>query len=541
MTALLHQHLRRDWLQLSLWLLATYALAAAAVGGVAASYGTEPERVSVLAAVMANPVIMLFRGLPSGAELEAFTLFLIFPFLAMMAGFMSTFLAVRHTRTEEETGRTELVGATPAGRTTPVIATIVHGALANLVLAALVFIAFASANFDLRGCLVAGLAAGSVGLCFLAVGLVSAQFMRTSRGANSRAVWVLLITFLFSGIGNAAGTPSADLQSVQSSWLSWLSPFGWGENTRPFASNNLWPVALTVAVAIVLIGVALALHATRDLGESLIAERLGRADAPRALSTPTALVWRLSRGSLLGWAIGALLTGLLATSLASVIGSLGTQIPAVQTILDALSKGGSLEQGMVVIFFVMVGLLAACAGVQTVCHARQEEAHGTAELVRQAPLGRVRWLGGYLVVALGAVVLVPAVAVLGAVVGVATRHAAGPASDWNLARDALVAGAGQVAAASTFVAITALIFVLAPRLTIVIGWTLVMLGVVLGLFGPLFGLAQWLVDLSPLTQAPTITGGAIDLRRLWWMLLATTVGVAASLTLMRRRELVSGG
>ena len=126
MNALLRQRVRRDWLQLLLWLLGTYALAAAAVGGVAASYGTEPDRVAVLAAVMANPVIMLFRGLPSGAELDAFTLFLIFPFLAMMAAFMSTFLAVRHTRTEEELGRAELVGATPAGRTTPLIATIVR-------------------------------------------------------------------------------------------------------------------------------------------------------------------------------------------------------------------------------------------------------------------------------------------------------------------------------------------------------------------------------------------------------------------------------
>ena len=168
MNALLRQRVRRDWLQLLLWLLGTYALAAAAVGGVAASYGTEPDRVAVLAAVMANPVIMLFRGLPSGAELDAFTLFLIFPFLAMMAAFMSTFLAVRHTRTEEELGRAELVGATPAGRTTPLIATIVHGCLANLALALLVFLAFVMGGFDPLGCLIAGLALDGAAAAWLA-------------------------------------------------------------------------------------------------------------------------------------------------------------------------------------------------------------------------------------------------------------------------------------------------------------------------------------------------------------------------------------
>lgn len=536
MSALLGQRLRRDWLQLLLWLLGTAALAAATVGGVSASYGTESDRVAVLAAVMANPVIMLFRGLPSGAGPQAFTLFLILPFLAMMAAFMSTFLAVRHTRTEEELGRAELVGATPAGRTTPLIATIVHGALANLVLALLVFLAFISANFDPFGCLVAGLATGAVGLCFVGVGLVAAQLMRTARGANSLAVWVLLIAFLCSGIGNAAGTPSADLRSVQSSWLTWLSPFGWAENTRPFATNNLWPILLTLAMSVVLIGLAVALHAGRDMGESLITERLGRPDASALLSSPLGLVWRLTWGALLGWSIGGLLVGLLATSLASVIGSLGSEIPAVQTIFDALSKGGSLEQGMVVIFFVLAGLLAACAGVQTVCRARQEETQGTAELVRTAPVDRVRWLADYLVVAVVGVVLVAASAVVGAVIGVAARE-----GDWSLARAALVAGAGQVAAASVFVAITALVFVIAPRLTIVLGWTLVMLGVVLGLFDALFGLPDWLVNLSPLAQAPTVTSDAVDIKGLWWLIAAVVSLTGASFALMRRRELASAG
>ncbi|KRA24734.1 polyketide antibiotic transporter [Microbacterium sp. Root61] len=536
MSALLRQRLRRDWLQLLLWLLGTYALAAAAVGGVAQAYGTEPDRVNVLAAVMANPVIMLFRGLPSGAGPAAFTLFLIFPFLAMMAAFMSTFLAVRHTRADEELGRAELVGATPAGRFTPLWATIIHGTLANVVLALLVTVGFLSGGFPGYGSLVAGLAAGAVGLCFLGVGLVAGQLMRTSRGANSVAVWVLLIAFLLSGIGNAAGTPSADLQSIQSSWLTWLSPFGWGENTRPFAADNLWPAALAVGIALVLTAIAVSLHASRDLGESLIAERLGRRDAGPLLSSPMGLVWRLTWGSVLGWSVGGLLTGLLATSLAAVIDSIGTEIPAVQTIFEALSRGGSLQQGMVVIFFLIVGLLAASAAVQTLCRARQEEAHGTAELVLSAPVDRVRWLADYIVVAFAAILLVAASGVLGAVLGVATSG-----GEWSLAQDALVSGAGQVAAASVFLALTALVFVIAPRWTIPVGWTLVMLGVLLGLFGSLFGFPEWIVNLSPLTQAPLVVQDGVDLKGLWWLIMASVIGAAAALLLMRRRELATDG
>lgn len=537
MRALLAQRLRRDWVQLLLWLLGTAALAASSVSGVASAYGDERDRVEVLAAVMANPVIMLFRGLPSGAELDAFTLFLILPFLAMMAAFMSTFLAVRHTRAEEEQGRAELIGATPASRITPLLATMIHGTLANLVLTALVFVSFAGAGYDPFGCLVAGLASGAVGLCFLGVGLASAQLVHTSRAANSIAVWVLLITFLLAGIGNALGTPSGDLQRITSSWLAWLSPFGWAENARPFADNLLWPLGLCVVAALALAAAALALQAGRDTGEALLHARPGRAWARETtFSTPITIVWRQSWGSLLGWAIGGLITGLLATSLGSVLDSLSTNIPAVQHLLDALAGGGGLGQGMVVIFFMIVGLLAACAGVQTVCRARQDEVHGTAELMLSAPVDRVRWLTSYLLIAGVGIVYVAAAGLLGAVLGVLARG-----TDWSLAHDALVTAGGQALAAAVFVALTALLFVLLPRTTIPLGWTLVMLGILLGLFGALFQLPEWAVNLSPLVAAPTVVQDAVDARGLWWLVGVVVAGIAASLVLMRRRELAARG
>lgn len=534
--ALWRQRLRRDRVQLSLWIGGTGLLALASVSGVQQSYGDLASRQEVLVAVMANPVIMMFRGLPSGAALDAFTLFLIFPFLAMMAAFMSTFLAVRHTRMDEELGRAELVAATPAGRTAPLTATVLHGVGANLVLALLVAGAFAAAGYDPYGSLVSGLGAGAVGLTFLGIGLVAGQLMRTSRGANSLAVWVLLVSFIVCGLGNALGTPSDDLQRIESSWLAWLSPFGWGENIRPFDENAVWLAALCAGVGVALVAIAFALQQARDLGESLIAERPGRLTAPATLSSPIGLVWRLTRGSVLGWVAGALISGLLATSLGAVVNELGADIPALDAIITALSQGGSLEQGMVVIFYVMVGVLAACAAVQTVSRARQEEAHGTAEVVLASPVGRVRWLGGFLVVAFVAVVLVCGAAVLGSWLGVVAKDA-----DGSLAQDAAIAGAGQIAGASVFLMLTALCFVLAPRLTIVLGWVLVVLALVFGMFGPLFGMPEWLTNLSPFTVTPAPTADGVDLKGLWWLIAAGVVGTALALGLMRRRELASGG
>ena len=534
--ALLAQRLRRDRVQLLLWIIGTALLAYATYTGVTQSYATEQQRSSLLAAAIANPVILLFRGLPSGPDQGAFMLFLIFPFLAMLAAFMSSFLAVRHTRGDEEVGRAELVAATAAGRTLPLIATLVHGILANVALAVLTTAALLGTGLPLTGSLIAGTAAAAVGVAFLGIGLVAAQLMRTSRGANSLAVWVLMIAFVLAGIGNAIGTPSDDLQRMQSSWLTWLSPFGWGEQTRPFADDNAWPIVLCAGFGMLLAAVAIALQSVRDLGASFIPERGGRRDARASLTGPLALAWRLTWPSILGWAVGGLLTGVLATSLASVIDDIGAQNPAVEQVIEQLAGGTDVQKGTIVVFFTVLGILAACGAVQTVCRARQEETRGTAELVLSDAVGRVRWLASFAGTAFAGILLVAAAGVAGAALGLASRN-----GDGSLMGDVVVTASGQVVAASVFGVLTALIFVLAPRLTIPLGWTLVLVGMVLGLFGPLFGFPGWVVNLSPFGVAPSPTADGIDVKGLWWLLLAVVVGGAASLNLMGRRELAADG
>ncbi len=534
--ALMGQRVRRDWVQVLLWSLGTALLAFASYVGVSDAYGTEQDRASLLAAALANPVILLFRGLPSGTDEGAFMVFLILPWLALLAAFMSTFLAVRHTRGDEEAGRAELVAATPAARTIPFAATALHGALANVLLAALTAAAFVAVGLGVEGSLLAGAAVGAVGWVFLGVGLLAAQLMRTSRGANSLAVWLLVGTFVLAGLGNAIGTPSDDLTRMESSWLTWLSPFGWSENSRAFDEDLWWPVILCSAAALLLAAVSAVLVSARDLGGSFIAERPGRVAAAPTLSGPTGLVWRLTRGAVLGWTVGGLLTGVLSTSLASIVAEVGASNPSVEQILQQISGEGSIEQGTVTTFFTMLGVLAACCAVQVVCRARQEEAHGTAEPVLAAAVGRVRWLAGYLLIALVGILLIVAAAIGGAAIGIA-----GQDGNWELMRTVVVTGAGQVAAASVFLVITALAFVIAPRATIALGWSLVLLGMMLGLFGPLFQLPEEVVRLSPIAVTPITDGDEVDLRGLWWLLLVTVVGAAASLTLMRRRQLATSG
>jgi ABC-2 type transport system permease protein len=536
LATLLRQRLRRDWLQLLLWILATVLMAYSGFAGVTQSYATVKDRVEVLAAVMANPVIMMFRGLPSGASEGQFLSFEVLPWLTMLAALMSTFLAVRHTRGDEEAGRTELVAATAVGRALPTIATIIHGLAANLVLGVLVALALIGSKLDATGSWLMGATSATTGIAFLGIGLIAAQLMRTSRGANALTVWILVGTFLINGIGNVAGTPSDDLTRISSSGLVWVSPFGWAEQARPYDTDDGWPALLGVAFGLVLAIAAVALQSARDIGEGFIPARPGRIHARPALSTPHALVWRLTNGAIVGWAVGGALTGLLATKLSGLAGEISGQNPAVQQILDKIGKAGNLEETVVSVFFTMLGILAACAAVQIVVRARQEEAHGTAENVLALPVGRVRWLADYLLVATFAIAIIVAAAMLAAFAGLA-----GNAHASSLAPVVAVVGLGQGLAACVFTVLTGLVFVLLPRGTIGIAWALVLLATVFGLFGPLFGLPEWTTRFSPFSVTPIVSNGDTDPRGTLWLVLVVVAGAAASLALMRRRELQPAG
>ena len=298
---LLWQRIRRDRLQLALWIVGSAVLTWASMGAVFETFGEEQDRREILGVAIATRTILVFRGTPNGVDDGAFAFFLLFAWLALMGGLMSTFLAVRHTRKEEEEGRAEAVSATPAGRVLPTTATVVHGVLANVALGLFIALALIATGLDPGGSFVWGVAIMVSGIAFLAFGLFAAQLFRTSRGANSLSVTFVLAAYLLRGIGDAAGTPSEDLLHIAPAWPSRLSPIGYGQFTGAFVENDLTPLLIPLAFASGLIGVVFGLQAVRDQGASLLAGRPGRATAGPVLSSSFGLAWRLNTSILLSW------------------------------------------------------------------------------------------------------------------------------------------------------------------------------------------------------------------------------------------------
>lgn len=537
--ALIRQRLRRDRWQLLIWLVCIPLLALFSAVSIHQTFGSDASRVQLIRLAIADPTILVLRGLPQGTSLASVTFFEIFSFLALLAGLMNTFLAVRHSRAEEESGRAELIASTAAGRLLPTAATVLYATLVDIVLAVLTACGFAVAGLPLAGSFVAGAATGGAGLAFFAVGLLLAQVFSTSRGANGFSSAVVVLAFLLRGIGDSTGTVFGDGTHVRSAWPTWLSPIGWGEQFAPYTADDLRPLLLQLGLAAVLVLAVFALQSVRDTGAGIIPERAGRADAAAMLSGTLGLAWRLQWPTVLGWALGGALTGLLAGSLGSVVGSSIANDPSLSGIRDAIGHigaGGSgpLTQLFISAIFSIVGVLAAACAVQAVVRLRQEEAAGTAELLLATPVSRARWLFSFVVVGLIAVV---AVLLAAAVASGLSAVAAG--ADASTIGDSFAAATAQLPVALVYLGVLTLLFVVLPSWTVPVAWATLGVGAFVGIFGGLMNFPDAIRHLSPFADAPVVVG-SVDWTGGYWMLGITAAALVGAAALIRRRDFAIG-
>ncbi|MFJ6314124.1 ABC transporter permease [Pseudarthrobacter oxydans] len=527
---------RRDRVAVPVWILGITLLSFATSTAVATQFGDEAAQVAILTLAAANPAFLFLRGLPDGTGVGAVVFFQGYAFTAVLAGLMSTLLVVRHTRSDEELGRAELLGSVPIPRAASLTATLLLGTAANLVLAVFVAGAFIAAGLPAAGSAAAGAAVGSVGTFFVALAAVAAQALPSGRSANGAAAGLVGVAYLVRGIGDALGTPSADLLHVASAWPSLLSPIGWGQRTRPFSSPDLAFLLVPLAAAAVLAALAVVIRRRRDVGASLLPERLGKERAGLGGRSFVGLAWRLQRSTLAGWCVGAAALGAVAGVLSPMASETVSSIAPLRELIARLVPGG--QTGLIDVFVTallgMAGVFAAAAGIQAVLRMRAEEAEGRAEILLSAPVSRARWLGANLFVAAVSAAVVSTTAGTAAAVGLAVSGTSdGPA--WSLVPAALA----HVPAALVFAAAAAVAFALAPRLSILVAWGVLAVAIVLGEFGELFGLPAWLQDASPFRHSSAMPVESFNQAGAVGLLLVAAAGAALAAYFLRRRDLAA--
>lgn len=518
---MLRLYLRRDRIVLPLWvLLLSIPLAPVYIESIAAIYPTAADRASLMASIMASPAQRAMYGQVYNNSIGAVGIWKAGMFHVLIA-VAAILTLIRHTRADEETGRTELINSTMVGRyaslTAALLMTFGAGTATGLLGAA----GLLTTDTEPGGSLAFGAALIGSSLVFTAVAAVAAQLSPSARFTRNIAFCVLAASYTLRAVGDAG-----------SGSLSWLSPLGWSLQVRPYAGERWWVLLAHLATATVLTLLAYRLLAGRDVGAGLIPERTGAGAASSTLQGAFGLVWRLDRGALLLWTVGLCLYGLV---VGSVLPGLGEELGGGTIARDVVTRlGGSneLEQSFIAVTFSMLGMMAAAFAISLALRLHQEETTQRTETVLASAISRTRWLATHLVISL----IGPSAAML--VAGMATGLSYGIAAHDVAGKLMIAVGAAavQLPAIWLLTAVTAAIFALTPR-SAPAAWGVLIGFVSIYLLGSLSGFPQWLLDLEPFTHIPRV-GHDFSIVPLLWLLAINAALVAVAALAYRRRDAV---
>ena len=516
---------RRDRIMLPAWIYVLTALVAGTAYSFRKLYPTAAGREQFAAAAARNPALLSLYGPLSGNSVGSLTAWRYGAFAALGAGLMSVFVVVRHTRADEETGRLELAGSAAVGRRAALAAGLLIAAGANVVLAAVISAALVALGLPAAGSVSLALAIAGCGLVFTCVAAVTAQLAQTARGARGAAIGALAAAYLLRALGDSAGPRGPG-------WLSWLSPVGWAELVRSFGQVRWWILALPLATSVVAFAAAGVLAARRDYGAGLLRQRPGPARAAGWLRGPLALAWRLQRGTLAGWVVGALVYGAVVGQAAQGIGGLLSS-SEIRKILVRLGGHASFINAYLAAIMSFSGLIAAGYAVSVVLRLRSEETGERADPLLAAGARRLSWALGQLCIAAGGTALILAAVGLGAGLGYALRSGTGGTEVARLAGAGLV----QLPAALVSAGVAMALFGLVPRASVAGGWTALGVFVMTALLGAALQLPHWILDMSPFTQVPKLPGGTVRAAPLAWLTVIAVALAAAGLAGLQRRDI----
>jgi ABC-2 type transport system permease protein len=518
--ALMRLALRLDRVRLTVWVLLLSIMPMGTAANYFKLYPTEAD-LRAVSGLLANPSLVALSGPLFDVSIGGITVWKIGVTEFILVGLMSLLTVVRHTRTEEETGRLELIRATVVGRHAPLTAALLVTAIANLAIAVLGALGLIATGLPVAGSVAFGLATGLTGMLFAAIAAAAAQLTSSARTASGIAGAVLGGTYLLRAVGDTGPA-----------WLTWVSPTGWALHIRPYGGERWWVAALFVAVTAVLAATGYVLAGRRDLGAGLVAERPGPVEASPALRSPLALAWRLHRGLLLGWTVALALTGAVMGGAAAGIADLKSPNQQLTDILARMGGSSGFTDEFLAAIFGITGMVAAAYTVQATLRLRQEESSGRVEALLATRVGRLSWAASHLAFALlGTALLLAVAGVAGGLAYGVQVHDVG-AQVGRLLGAAMV----QLPAAWVLAGLGTALIGLAPRLSSLAWAALIVFGLIF-LLGALFGLNQWIIDLTPFAHVPKLPGATFSVTPVLWLTVVAVVLGGVGLAALRRRDM----
>lgn len=516
--------LRRDRIRMPLWIFsfvfATIATALALTG----LYGNAQER-QAIAAAMENPAMTAMVGPGYGMENYTMGAMMAHQMLLMTAvvvGLMSVLLVIRHTRTDEEEGRIEMIRSLPVGRLANVAATLAMLFLVNIVLALVTGVGLFALNIDsmdLEGSMLYGAALGSTGMIFASVTAVFAQLSHNARSAVGLSIGFLLIAYIVRAIGD-----------VGNEAVSWLSPLGWIVRSEVYVNNIWWPVLMTAGVALLLGVLAMYLNSIRDLGAGFLPARAGRIHASPLLQGPLGLAFRLQRTGLIAWAFAMYILGV---SYGSVMGDMESFFADVDIMQDMLvpMEGFSLVEQFVPTLMSVMTIIGTIPVLMAILKLKGEEKNNRTEHVLGRAVSRNRLLGGYLLISLITSFVMISLAGLG--LGTTADAVMEDGFDVGMAYQAALA---YLPAVWVMIGLTVLLLGWMPKFTGFI-WLYLTFSFFVIYLGNLFQLPEWVEKLTPYGYISAIPLEEFNVLQAVLLTLMAVVAMAAGFAGYRRRDI----
>ena len=411
----------------------------------------------------------------------------IWMFTALTLGIGMVFQVTKGARADEENGRTELFRSRPFGIHST-LASVVSGALILcLVIGILSTLACIGLKLDpagtgITGSIIFGLSLVAIGWLGVGIGALTNQLSASASLANSTGSIVIMVFYCMRMIGDMGSNNT----------LTWLSPIGWGELMAPWAQNRGWLIIPIIILTAVLIAVAFVIESRRDYGSGVLKDKKGKSEAKPLMRRSWGLILHLYKGSIIGWAIGIVLVGLM-------FGSVANSMLDLFADADVPMLKGSGIEALMGLLLCFIGLVSVVLPMLIMTGLRSDEAKGFTEAQLAGGISRYRIILERFVV--GTVATALLLILGGASFGLTYGAVANDMSQtWKLAIDALVYLPGIMAITGVVV----LLFGLIPRATIPVTWFIYGLMYFAVLLGDAVKAPDWVKNIIPFIGTPKV-------------------------------------
>ncbi|MEU4295110.1 hypothetical protein AB0E63_43405 [Kribbella sp. NPDC026596] len=491
------------------WVIALTATMGGTAASIAGLYDTPAKIHSYAQAVTSGSALAAINGHVEGIDSLGGVIQDEFGFLAsFLLPLLGIGLIAGSTRSEEESGRLEMVLGGRVGRHQPVLAALAVATAAILTTSLLFAGALVLAGVPASGAILYGAALGGLAFVFAGFAALVAQGVLHARGVYQWSLIMLAAGYVLRGVGDTTGT-----------WLTWLSPLGWAEKAAPFGDQRWWVLLVPAVVGAALGGSAVWLAARRDIGSAWWRRDAGSARASWLQRRPAGLAVWIHRPAILGWMAGGVL-------LTAMMGSLAQQLLDAMAGNPALAEsmgigGGRPLDGFVAVTQLYLAVVAGGYVVQAIGTLRAEEADGRLETRLAGTVSRTRWLAAHALVVAAGLVLIVVVSSL--VLAVSTTWSTGSSGAFGAV---LKSGMDYLPAELVLAGIALALFGSWPR-GFGFAWVGYAVATFIAFLGPGLKLAQWVLDLAPTTHVGNPPLGTADTGNLFAL-----AAVAAALVLV---------